>query len=69
MRSLEDVKEDMVDCIFKHIDCMNDYDTPEEANSILQDYLNSMNALVYEYLDVKFPKLSRKNHEEDRSNS
>lgn len=53
-QAFEDAKEDIVDCVFKFIDRMNDVCEQDTADRIVEEYIAKMNPLIEEYLDLKF---------------
>lgn len=52
-RTIDDVKKDMIDCVIAHIDCMNDFDTPQEAMRLVNKYVEHMNPLLEEYFEIR----------------
>lgn len=58
----EDAKEDIVECVFKFIDRMNDVCDSDTADRILNEFTQSINPLIEEYLELKFAP----NHKEQQ---
>lgn len=43
--------EELGKIVWNHIDCMNDYDTPEEADKILQRFIKDCKPIIDACLD------------------
>lgn len=52
--AFQDSKDAIVDCVFKFIDRMNDVCEEDTADRIVSEYIDKMNPLIDEYLDLKF---------------
>lgn len=52
-QAFEDAKEDIIDCVFKFIDRMNDVCEQDTADRIVNEYIEKMNPLIWEYLEIK----------------
>lgn len=52
--AFEDAKDDIVAGVFKFIDRMNDVCDSDTADRILNEFTQSINPLIEEYLELKF---------------
>lgn len=53
-QAFQDVKDDMVEVVFKFIDRMNDVCEQDTAAHIIKQYTEAMQPLIDEYIELKF---------------